>query len=135
MLSFLGWAGLGRFGTGIAKILRANNYQVQSIDFNPDLVHNGDSTAHPVHNGDAEDPEFINALPLAPVKWIICTVDDPHVSLSLLHGLNELDFQGKIVVTAHNHTIAEKLKKAGADLVLIPYEDAGKGAAAQIMSM
>jgi len=127
--------GLGRFGTGIAKILRANNYQVQGIDFNPDLVHKSDSTSHPVHYGDAEDPEFISALPLAPVKWIICTVDDPHVSLSLLHGLNELDFQGKIVVTAHNHTIADKLKKAGADLVLIPYEDAGKGAAAQILEM
>jgi len=127
--------GLGRFGTGIAKILRANNYQVQGIDFNPDLVHNGDSTAHPVHYGDAEDPEFISALPLAPVKWIICTVDDHHVSLSLLHGLNDIDFQGKIVVTAHNHTIADKLKQAGADLVLIPYEDAGKGAAAQIMEM
>jgi Trk K+ transport system NAD-binding subunit len=39
------------------------------------------------------------------------------------------------VVTAHNQTIADKLKQAGADLVLIPYEDAGKGAAAQIMEM
>ncbi len=127
--------GLGRFGTGIAKILRANNYQVQGIDFNPDLVHRSDSTSHPVHYGDAEDPEFISALPLASVKWIICTVDDPHVSLSLLHGLNDIDFQGKIVVTAHNHAIADKLKLAGAGLVLIPYEDAGKGAAAQIMEM
>ena len=127
--------GLGRFGTGIAKILRANNYQVQGIDFNPDLVHNSDSTGHSVHYGDAEDPEFISALPLAHVKWIISTSDDTHVSLSLLHGLNDIDFQGKIVVTAHNNTIADKLKQAGADLVLIPYEDAGKGAAAQIMEM
>lgn len=75
--------GLGRFGTGIAKILRANNYKVQGIDFNPDLVHKCDSAGHSVHYGDAEDPEFISALPLASVKWIICTVDDPHVSSSL----------------------------------------------------
>ncbi len=127
--------GLGRFGTGIAKILRANNYKVQGIDFNPDLVHKRDSAGHSVHYGDAEDPEFISALPLASVKWIICTVDDPHVSLSLLHGLKAMNCQSKIVVTAHNQTIADKLKQAGADLVLIPYEDAGKGAAAQIMEM
>ena len=127
--------GLGRFGTGISDILRAKHYRLYCIDFNPDLVNKGDSTRHPVHYGDAEDPEFISTLPLAHVKWIISTSDDPHVSLSLLHGLHSQDFQGKIVVTAHNHTIADKLKQAGADLVLIPYEDAGKGAAAQIMEM
>jgi hypothetical protein len=45
--------------TGIAKILRANNYKVQGIDFNPDLVHKCDSAGHSVHYGDAEDPELI----------------------------------------------------------------------------
>ncbi len=127
--------GLGRFGTGIADILRANHYRLHCIDFNPDLIHNGSGSAYPIHYGDAEDPEFISALSLTQVKWIISTADDPHVSLSLLHGLHEQNFQGKIAVTAHNHTIADNLKQAGADLVLIPYEDAGKGAAAQIMSM
>ena len=127
--------GLGRFGTGIADILRANRYQLHCIDFNPDLVNKGDRSGNPVHYGDAEDPEFISTLPLAHVKWIISTSDDPHVSLSLLQGLNGQDFHGKVAVTAHNHTIADKLKRAGADLVLIPYEDAGKGAAVQIMEM
>ncbi len=127
--------GLGRFGTGIAEILRANNYQVQGIDFNPDLVHKGDSTDHPVHYGDAEDPEFIGTLPLSQVKWIVSTADDTHVNLALIHGLRDQNFQGKIAVTAHDDSIANKLKKAGADLVLIPYIDASQGAAAQIMEM
>jgi len=127
--------GLGRFGAGIADILRANHYRLHCIDFNPDLVHKGHRTENSVHYGDAEDPEFISTLPLAHVKWVISTADDPHVSLSLLQGLNGQDFQGKIAVTAHNHAIADKLKQAGADLVLIPYEDAGKGAAAQIIAM
>ncbi len=127
--------GLGRFGAGIAEILRANNYQVLGIDFNPDLVHQGDSTGHSVHYGDAEDPEFIGTLPLSRVKWVVSTADDTHVNLALLHGLRDQDFQGKIAVTAHSDSIADKLKQAGADLVLIPYVDASQGAATQIMAM
>lgn len=127
--------GLGRFGAGIAEILRANNYQVYGVDFNPDLVRTGDNTGHPVHYGDAEDPEFIATLPLTQMKWIVSTADDPHVSLALLHGLRSLNFQGQIAVSTHHQAIADKLKEAGADLVLIPYVDAGKGAAEQIMEM
>lgn len=127
--------GLGRFGTGIAEILRANNYRVYGIDFNPDLVRTGDRTGHPVYYGDAEDPEFLTVLPLTQVKWIISTTDDPHVSLALLHGLRSKNYPGQIAVCAHHQTIADKLKEAGADLVLIPYVDAGKGAAARIMEM
>ncbi|MCF7970242.1 MAG: cation:proton antiporter [Methylococcaceae bacterium] len=127
--------GMGRFGNGIAAVLRANHFRLHSIDFNPDVVHKGDRSGHTVHYGDAEDPEFISTLPLTHVKWIISTSEDPHVSLSLLHGLKGQDFQGKVVVTAHTHALADKLKIAGADLVLIPYEDAGKGAAALIMGM
>lgn len=127
--------GLGRFGTGIAEILRANHYQVLGIDFNPDLVNKGDSTGHPVRYGDAEDPEFIATLPLSQVKWLVSTADDTHVNLSLLHGLREQGFSGKIAVTAHSDEIADRLKQAGADLILIPYIDASQGAAAQIMGM
>lgn len=127
--------GMGRFGTGIFKILRANKYQVQGIDFNPDLTYEGDSTGHPIHYGDAEDPEFIATLPLSQVKWVVSTVDDTHINLALLHGLQNQNFQGKIAVTAHRNSIADKLKRAGADLVLIPYLDASEGAAARIMGM
>jgi Kef-type K+ transport system membrane component KefB len=127
--------GMGRFGNGIADILRTNHYQLHCIDFNPDVVRQGDLSGYPVHYGDAEDPEFISTLPLAHVKWVISTSEDPHVSLSLLHGLKGQDFQGKVAVTAHTHAIAEKLKKAGANLVLIPYEDAAKGAAALILDL
>ena len=127
--------GLGRFGSGIAEILRANNHHVQAIDFNPDLVHEGDNAGHPVHYGDAEDPEFIATLPLSQVKWVVSTADDTHVSMALLHGLQDQNFQGKIALTAHSDNTADKLKQAGADLVLIPYVDASQGAAAKIMGM
>ncbi|MGY6276053.1 cation:proton antiporter [Methylomonas sp. MgM2] len=127
--------GLGRFGSGIAEILRVHHYRVYGIDFNPDLVRSGDRTGHPVHYGDAEDPEFIATLPLTRVKWVISTADDPHVSLALLHSLRSQNFQGQVAVSAHHQTIADKLKAAGANLVLIPYIDAAKGAAAQIMEL
>lgn len=127
--------GLGRFGSGIAEILRDNRYRVYGIDFNPDLIRTGDRTGHSVHYGDAEDPEFIASLPLTQVKWVISTANDQHVSLALVHSLRNQNFQGQIAVSTHHQAVADKLKAAGANLVLIPYIDAAKGAAAQIMQL
>lgn len=127
--------GLGRFGSGIAEILRDNRYRVYGIDFNPDLIRTGDRTGHSVHYGDAEDPEFIATLPLTQVKWVISTANDQHVSLALVHSLRNQNFQGQLAVSTHHQAVADKLKAAGANLVLIPYIDAAKGAAAQIMQL
>ncbi|NOX91986.1 MAG: sodium:proton exchanger, partial [Gammaproteobacteria bacterium] len=46
------------------------------------------------------------------------------VNLALLHGLRDHGYKGRVAVTTHTTTCARQLKKAGADLVLLPYADA-----------
>ena len=125
--------GLGRYGTGIAQALRNSGLYVMSIDYNPDLIRNGDSTGYPVLFGDAEDPEYVASLPLNQAKWVISTAREQQINLALIHTLHNSDYSGHVAVTAHNSGEAAKLESAGADLVLIPYADAAREAVGRIL--
>jgi len=125
--------GMGRYGFGIAQALRARGCQVQSVDYNPELVRSGDAMGHPVLFGDAEDPEFIASLPLARTQWIVCTAREPHVSQALIHSLRVLGYAGRIAVTVHSAAEVARLEQAGADLVLVPFADAAREAADRLL--
>ncbi|MBL1432368.1 MAG: cation:proton antiporter [Gammaproteobacteria bacterium] len=116
--------GLGRFGSGIAQELQQRGHRVLGIDFDPDLVRRHESNGYIVHYGDAEDPEFLTTLPLGQVRWVLSSVREMSVNLTLLRSLRDHDYKGRVAVTAHTTNNAEKLKEAGADQVLIPYTDA-----------
>jgi Kef-type K+ transport system membrane component KefB len=126
--------GMGRFGAGIAQVLREKGLRVLSVDYNPDLLRSGDSMGYPVRYGDAEDPEFIASLPLNHVQWVVSTSPEHHVNQSLIHSLQSLGYAGRIAVTAHGHGNVTRLQKAGADLVMIPYEDAAREAGDRLLS-
>ena len=125
--------GLGRYGTGIAQALRNCGLHVMSVDYNPDLIRNGDSTGYPVFFGDAEDPQYVASLPLNQAKWVISTAKEQQINQALIHSLHSADYTGRIAVTAHNTSEAEQLKQVGADLVLIPYTDAAREAVGRIL--
>ncbi|MCF6236850.1 MAG: cation:proton antiporter [Gammaproteobacteria bacterium] len=116
--------GLGRFGSAIARELRQRGHKVLSVDFDPDLVRRQEEGGYAVRYGDAEDPEFLATLPLGQVRWVLSSLREMPVNLSLLHGLREQGFSGCIAVTAHTSHDADLLKGSGADQVLIPYADA-----------
>jgi Kef-type K+ transport system membrane component KefB len=125
--------GMGRYGSGIAQALRERDCRVLSVDYNPELVRSGDSMSQPIRYGDAEDPEFIASLPLAHTQWLVCTVRDRHVSQALIHTLRSLGYAGRIAVTAHAPNEVASLEQAGADLVLVPFEDAAREAADRLL--
>ncbi|MBN9037495.1 MAG: cation:proton antiporter [Rhizobiales bacterium] len=123
--------GLGRFGTAIGLRLRARGVRVLGVDFNPAAVRRWRGHGLDVEYGDAADPEFIAHLPLDGVKWAVSTV--PVHETGLVHGdarvavaqaLRAAGFRGAIAVTSHRGSEAERLKAAGADLVLEPFQDA-----------
>jgi hypothetical protein len=116
--------GMGRYGSGIARTLRARGCRVLSVDYNPELVHTGDTMGHPVMYGDAEDPEFVAGLPLARIQWVVSTVHERNVNQALIHSLRSLGYAGRVAVTAYAPVEVAHLQQAGADLVLMPYEDA-----------
>ena len=124
--------GLGRYGSGIAQVLRGRGVRLLSVDYNPDLVHS-ESMGHPVLYGDAEDPEFVASLPLAHVQWVVSTARERQVNQGLIHTLRSLGYAGRIAVTVHGPGEVARLEQAGADLVLVPLADAARKAADRLM--
>lgn len=124
--------GLGRYGSGIAKVLRGRGVQLLSVDYNPDLVRSK-PLDYPVLYGDAEDPEFVASLPLAHVQWVVSTARERQVNQALIHTLRSLDYAGRIAVTVHGSGEIARLKQAGADLVLEPLSDAAREAVDRLL--
>lgn len=123
--------GMGRYGSAIARHLRDANLRFLAIDFNPDEVRRWRNNGHDTLYGDAFDHEFIAALPLDNVNWVISampqhdlglTHEDPR--LVLINGLKARHYRGKIAVSTQNPDEIEHLKTKGADLVLLPFHDA-----------
>lgn len=123
--------GLGRFGTAIGIRLKNKGLNVLGIDFNPLAVKRWRNLGLESEYGDATDPEFVAALPLASAKWVVSTVPVHPTGLShedtritLLQVTRSAGFQGRIAVTSHSKPDTEDLLTSGADIVLEPFQDA-----------
>ena len=132
--------GLGRYGTAIADELHAAGLKVLGIDFDPDAVKYARKQGYDAMFGDASDPEFVAHLPWSGVNWAIAAVpehdlgvthEDPR--LSLLTTLRQQNYAGQVAVAAHSDTAAQKIAKAGADVVLRPYIDAATYAGSLVL--
>ncbi len=117
--------GLGRYGSSILRGLQDAGHRVLGVDFDPERVRECRKLGAEVLYGDAEDPEFPAILPLHNAKWIVSSIPDRQVNLSLIHAVRAQGFKGKIAVTAHQGTDAQFFRERGADVVLMPFEDAG----------
>jgi Kef-type K+ transport system membrane component KefB len=126
--------GLGRFGGAIARALHQNGARVYGVDFDPQAVQAWRTEGLDAHYGDAEDPEFPGHLPLDEVRTVVSTMPQRDVNLVLVRSIREHGFKGRIALTAHNHDDAELLRRAGADLVLLPFVDAAGQAVRTILS-
>lgn len=121
--------GVGRHGTVLLTRLRERGIETLGVDFDPVAVRRGSQAGFHVRFGDAEDPEYVGTLPLASTKLIVCTTPLPEVETTLLHALRSHGYLGPTVLTSPTADAAEKLRRAGADLVLLPYEAAAERAA------
>lgn len=121
--------GLGRYGDDIAQGLRRRAIAVLGVDFNPQAIAAWTELGHPAVYGDAEDPHFPAALPLARAAWVVCAIPNLDINLALLHALRAHGFRGKLAVTAHNAADAAVLDRHHPDLVLRPFTAAAEQAA------
>lgn len=121
--------GLGRYGGNIAQELHQRGMKVLGVDFDPEVVDYWRRKDLLIFYGDAEDPEYPRALPLAKVSWIVSTIREKDVNLTLLHALRHHGYHGRVAVAAHSERMDKVLKKAGADVVLRPFQDAAAEAA------
>jgi len=127
--------GLGRYGTEIARVLGENGWRPFGVDFDPESVQRWRDRGLPGMYGDATDPDFPASLPLAGARWAIIAIQPAFNALShddgrlvLTEGLREAGFQGRIAVRGGEGADADKLRRAGADVILSPFADAASRA-------
>ena len=123
--------GLGRYGTAIAEGLRARGLSVLGVDFDPEMVARWRSRGLAAHYGDAADPDFGKALPLAGARWVVCAIpvhggslthDDPR--LALVDALRNHGYRERIAVAIHQSDDLPALRARAVDLILLPAADA-----------
>ena len=133
--------GLGRFGGAIAERLRERGLTVLGVDFDPEAVRAWRRSGYVAVYGDATDPELVAALPLERTRWAISSIPshaggvthDDH-RLALISALHSHQFGGKVAVTTHAPAEVDILLGRGADLVLLPFQDAAERTAEIITS-
>jgi Kef-type K+ transport system membrane component KefB len=124
--------GIGRFGSALVEALRERGCPSTAVDMDPDAVHQHQQKGHEVHYGDATDPEFLAGIPMKGTEWIVSTLRDVVTTRQLLFHLRDIGYGGQIAVAAAGEAEGEGLTRAGADLVLVPYEDAARQTAARL---
>jgi len=133
--------GLGRYGLGIARNLKAEGLSVLGVDFNPEALRHARAQGFDVAFGDVTDPETLAHLPLMKASWVVSAVPDHDTGLvhddprkALIRTLKDLGYPGRVAVAAQNDISARELRDAAADLVLLPYADAASAAARMILT-
>ncbi len=121
--------GLGRYGARMLEQLHRLGIPALGVDFDPETVRRLRARKLTVHFGDAEDPAFLESLPLGDAEWIITTLPDWSANRALLKALRDGDFKGSIAAVARDEEQAQALARAGAARVINPFTDAADHAA------
>ena len=121
--------GLGRYGNQMARDLMQRKLNVLGVDFDRQVVATWQKEGLAARYGDAEDPEFPATLPLNQAQWVVSTIPQLDVNLSLLDALRNSGFSARMAFTAHSRRDAEILQESGADLILTPFAHAAREAA------
>jgi hypothetical protein len=116
--------GLGRFGGCIADGLASRGLRVTGIDFDPAAVLHWRRQGRSAEYGDADDPELPERDGIRHATWLVCSVPVLETNLAVLRSFRAAGFTGRIALTAHNQHDADRCRRAGADLVLLPFRDA-----------
>ncbi len=126
--------GLGRYGGRLLTQLHASGVPVLGVDFDPEAVRELARCGLPVRFGDAEDPAFLDSLPLSEVAWTVSTLPQWASNRAFLHALSQTPFAGKVAGVARDDSQAAELRNAQVDYVLNPYTDAADFAARMLLT-
>jgi predicted Kef-type K+ transport protein/Trk K+ transport system NAD-binding subunit len=115
--------GLGNYGGEIAKHLIERKKKVLGVDFDPQILALWREQGLSVVYGDGADPELLDQLPIHRARWIVSTVRDRDLNVTLLKILKTRRLDGKLAVAARDESEAAELRAAGAHVVFRPYQD------------
>ncbi|NIC43451.1 cation:proton antiporter [Aquabacterium sp. A08] len=126
--------GLGRYGSRLLRELHQAGVRVVGIDFDPETVRALKLRRLPVHYGDGENPDFLDSLPMAGVRWVISTLPLPESNRALLEALRGSEFRGRVAVTVRDESAHLEARALGVDRTFSPFEDAASHAAEQLLA-
>jgi Kef-type K+ transport system membrane component KefB len=125
--------GLGRYGSRLLRQLHDAGVRVVGIDFDPETVRALKLKRLPVHYGDGENPDFLDALPVAQARWVVSTIPLDEANRMLLHGLKGAGFRGRTAVAVRDEQQARDLEPFGVHRIFMPFDDAACHAAEQLL--
>ena len=117
--------GLGRFGSAMLHELHRRGLSATGIDHDPETVRALKRERLPVHFGDAENPDYLESLPLASTSWVVSTLPLLESTRMLVHGLRRAGYQGAIAVTARSEHDVAALRALPIQHIYVPYHEAG----------
>jgi Kef-type K+ transport system membrane component KefB len=133
--------GLGRYGEAIASRLAGGGQRVLCVDFNPSAVRAWQARGGDALYGDVTDPEFVAALPLSGVGWVISAIADQDagvthedIRLTVIAAVRQAGFTGRIAVRSRRPSDRDILMASGANIVLEPFQDAADRAVELVQS-
>jgi len=121
--------GLGRYGSRLLTQLRADGIEAIGVDFDPEAVRALRLRRLPVRFGDAEDPGFLETLPLAQLNWVVTTLPSWDANRALLQALQTAGYAGAVAAAARDAAHGQALQAAGVARILNPFDDAADHAA------
>lgn len=121
--------GLGRYGSRLLRELQRRGVTAVGIDHDPELVRDLKRQQLPVHYGDAENPDFLESLPLSSTRWVVVTLPLVASARTLVYALRSAGYQGPIAVAARDEAALEDLQRLDVQHIYQPYRDAALHAA------
>jgi Kef-type K+ transport system membrane component KefB len=116
--------GLGRYGGRLALGLKEAGLKVLGVEFDPEVARSMRRQGLAVRYGDGMALEFLETLPLAQTRWVVCTLPDLASNQGLLRALREHHYTGEVAVVAREDSDGIALKPLGAPTVLYPMRNA-----------
>jgi Trk K+ transport system NAD-binding subunit len=112
--------GAHRMGQRVAEYLQHRGEKFIVIERDPEIVRNlGRKGIYCIY-GDAENDEILKKSSLDKAKLLILTIPFADTASFVVRKAKRVDGRIKILARAHSEIDAERLYKAGADVVIIP---------------
>jgi voltage-gated potassium channel Kch len=107
------FAGYGRFGQMVGRILRANRIQCTVLDLDPEMVDILGRLGVKAYYGDASRVDLLHAAGCARARLFILAVDDPEVSLKIAEEVHKHFPHLRVLVRARDRPHYFQLKRVG----------------------
>jgi Kef-type K+ transport system membrane component KefB len=112
--------GAHRMGEKIVQYLKDRGEKFVVVERDPEIVKNLSWKGIYVRYGDAENDEILKKIFLTKAKLLIITIPYADVASFVVRKAKRFSENIRILARAHTEIDAERLYKAGADIVIIP---------------